>query len=169
LKNGEHISQCSTNVNTNGYIHNIVYSSNHASRTFKFINTSSLQECEFVLKDVKSLKALPSNSTNIMCMSINDKYIKRPNCLSNVFLIEIVVDHDIINVNKKKHKSHIIHYVHYNEHHDPNFFYKKILLLFIPSFDNEDTFKGHHCTWHKAYNMHGKKKCVKNICILFPQ
>ncbi len=49
----------------------------HASITFKFINTSPLQECAFVLKDVKSLKALPSNSTNIMCPSIIDKYIKK--------------------------------------------------------------------------------------------
>jgi hypothetical protein len=22
---------------------------------------------------------------------------------------------------------------------------------------NEDTFKGHHCTWHNAYNMHEKE------------
>jgi hypothetical protein len=121
-----------------------------------------------VLKDVKPLKALPSNSTNIMHMSINDKYIKRPNCLSNVFLIGIVVDHDIINVNKKKHKSHIIHYVHYNEHHDPNFFNKKTLILFIPFSDDGDTFKGHHCAWHNAYNMHEKYifLCKKKLYIV---
>ncbi len=33
----------------------------HAFRTFKFINTFPLQERAFVLKDVKSLKKLPSN------------------------------------------------------------------------------------------------------------
>jgi hypothetical protein len=55
------------------------------------------------------------------------------------------------------HKYHIIHYVHYNEHHDPNCFYRNLLLLFIPFSDNEDTFKGHHYTWHNAYNMHEKK------------
>jgi hypothetical protein len=81
-----------------------------------------LQECAFVLKDVKSLKNLPSNSTDIMCPSIIDKYMKRPNSLSNFSLIEFVVDHDVVNVNKKKHKSHIICYVHYNEHCDPNCF-----------------------------------------------
>jgi hypothetical protein len=91
----------------------------HASRTFKFINTSLLQEHAFVLKDVKSLKNLPSNFTNIMCPSIIDKYIKRPNSLFNVSLIEFVVDHDVVNVNKKRHISHIICYVHYNEHCDP--------------------------------------------------
>jgi hypothetical protein len=91
----------------------------HASRTFKFINTSPLQECAFVLKDVKSLKQLPSNSTNIMCLSIIDKYIERFNYLSNVSLIEFVANHDMININKKRHKYHIIRYVHYNEHHDP--------------------------------------------------
>jgi hypothetical protein len=75
----------------------------HASITFKFINTSPLQECAFVLKDVKSLKALPSNPPNIMCPSIIDKYIKRHNSLSNVSLIEFVVKHDMVNVNKKRH------------------------------------------------------------------
>jgi hypothetical protein len=96
----------------------------HVSRTFKFINTSSLQEREFVLKDVKSLKALPSNSTYIMCLSIIDKYTKMFNYLSNVSLIDFFVDHDMINVKKKRHKSHIIHYVHdYNEHCDLKKFY----------------------------------------------
>jgi hypothetical protein len=84
-----------------------------------------LQECAFVLKDVKSLKALPSNSTNIMCPSIIDKYIKRHNSLSNVSLIEFVVKHDMVNVNKKRHKYHIIRWVHYNEHHDLICFYKE--------------------------------------------
>jgi hypothetical protein len=45
--------------------------------------------------------------------------------LSNVFLIEFVKDHDMVNVNKKRHKFHIIHYVHYNEHCDPKNFYKE--------------------------------------------
>jgi hypothetical protein len=51
----------------------------HASKTFKFINTSPLQERAFVLKNVASLKTLLMYSTYIMCMSIIDKYIKRPN------------------------------------------------------------------------------------------
>jgi hypothetical protein len=76
----------------------------NASKTFKFINTSPLQECAIVLKDVKSLKKLPSNSTNIVCLSFIDKYKKKLNYLSNVSLIEIVADHDMINVNKKRHK-----------------------------------------------------------------
>ncbi len=103
----------------------------HATRTFKFINTSPLQECTFALKDVKSLKTLPSNSTNIMCSSIIDKYIKRPSYLFNVSFIEFVTNHDMVNVNKKRHKYHIIHYVHYNEHCDSKNFYNEKLLLFI--------------------------------------
>jgi hypothetical protein len=106
----------------------------HATRTFKFINTSPLQECAFALKVVKSLKALPSNSTNIMCPSIIDKYIKRLNFSFNVSFIEFVIDHDMVNVNKERHKSHIICYVHYNEHRDPKTFYNEQLLLFIPFF-----------------------------------
>jgi len=42
----------------------------HASRIFKFINTSPLQERAFVLKNVASLKTFPLDSTNIMCPSI---------------------------------------------------------------------------------------------------
>jgi hypothetical protein len=37
----------------------------HESRTFKFINTSPFQECAFVLGNVKSLKSLPLESTNL--------------------------------------------------------------------------------------------------------
>jgi len=43
----------------------------HASRTFKFIDTSLLEEHAFVLKDVNSLKALPSNIFDKYYMSIN--------------------------------------------------------------------------------------------------
>jgi hypothetical protein len=60
----------------------------HASRTFKFINTSPLQEHAFVLKNVASLKTLPLNSINLMCPSIIDKYIKKPNYLFNISFVE---------------------------------------------------------------------------------
>jgi hypothetical protein len=72
----------------------------HASRTFKFINTSPLQECAFVLKNVASLKTLPLDFTYIMCLSIIDKHIKRPNYLSNNFLIAFVVNYNIVNLRK---------------------------------------------------------------------
>jgi len=51
------------------------------------------------------------------------------NSLFNVFLIEFVVDLDMVNVNKKRQKSHIIHYVHYNEYHDPIFFLWKTIII----------------------------------------
>jgi hypothetical protein len=73
----------------------------HAFRTFKFINTSPLQECAFVLKNVASLNTLALDSTNIMCPSIIDKYIKRPNYLSNISLIEFVANYDVVNLGKK--------------------------------------------------------------------
>ncbi len=76
----------------------------HSSKTFKFINTSPLQERAFVLKNVASLKTLILDSTNIMCPSIIDKYIKRPNYLSNISLIEFVANYDIVNLKKKKEK-----------------------------------------------------------------
>jgi hypothetical protein len=125
----------------------------HASRTFKFINTSPLQEHAIVLKNVTSLKTFPLDSTNIMCSSIIDKYIKKPNYLSNISLIEFVANYDIVNLREKRKKSHIIHYVRYNEHQDPKKYYREQLLLFIPFFDNEHILKGDHSTWSVAYNM----------------
>jgi hypothetical protein len=118
------------------------------------MNTSPLQEHAFVLKNVSSSKTLPLDSTNIMCPSIIDKYIKRPNYSSNISLIEFVANYDIVNLRKKRKKSHIIHYVHYNEHCDLENYYKEQLLLFIPFFDNEHTLKGDHSTWNVAYNIH---------------
>ncbi len=128
LINGEHTFQCSTNSTQLATYIVLSIPLYHASITFNFINTSPLQECAFVLKDVKSLKALPSNSTNIMCPSVIDKYIKMHNSLSNVSLIELVVEHDMVNFNKKRHKYHIIHCVHYNEHCDLIFYYEKNVL-----------------------------------------
>jgi hypothetical protein len=88
----------------------------HAFRNFKFINTFPLQECAFVFENVASLKILPLDSTYFMCLSIIDKYIKRPNYLSNISFIEFFANRNIVILRKKRKKYHIIHYVHYNEH-----------------------------------------------------
>ncbi len=77
----------------------------HASTTFKFINTSPLQEHAFVLKNVESLKTFPSDSTYIMCLLVIDKYIKRHKYLFNISLIEFVANYDIVNLRKKKKKK----------------------------------------------------------------
>jgi hypothetical protein len=77
----------------------------HASTTFRFINTSPLQECAFVLKNVASLNTHTLDFINIMCSSIIDKYIKRPNYLSNISFIEFVANYDIVNLRKKKEKT----------------------------------------------------------------
>jgi hypothetical protein len=91
---------------------------------------------------------------NIMCLSIIDKYIKRPNYLSNISLIEFVTNYDIVNLRKKRKKSHIICRMHYNEHQDQENYYRKLLLLFIPFFDTKHTFKSDHSTWNTTYNTH---------------
>jgi hypothetical protein len=106
------------------------------------------------LKNVASLKTLPLDSTNIMCPSIINKYIKRPNYLSNISLIEFVANYDIVNLRGKRKKNHTICYVHYNEHQNQKKYCRKQLLLFIPFFDNEHTFKNEHSTWNATYNMH---------------
>ncbi len=60
-----------------------------------------------------------------MCLSIIDKYIRRLNYLSNIFVIEFVVNYNSVNLRKKRKISHIIFYVHYNEHQDLENYYKK--------------------------------------------
>jgi len=135
-----------------------------AFKTFEIINTFLLQEHAFVLKDVKSLKSLPSNPTNTMSQSIIDKYIKRPNSLFNLFLLlNFFANHDMVNVNKKRYKSHIIFYVLYNEHHDLIFYLliEKKIIIYLFIFCNHNIIKGHHSTWHNVYNMHEKKSLVK--------
>jgi hypothetical protein len=81
----------------------------HAFRILKFINTSPLQECAFVLKNVELLKTLPLDFTNIMCLSTIDKYVKRNNFLFNISLIEFVVDCDTMDDTKKTKKN--IYYI----------------------------------------------------------
>jgi hypothetical protein len=44
--------------------------------------------------------------------------------------------------------------VHYTKHQNPKNYYREQLILFIPFFDNEHTFKGGCSTWNAAYNMH---------------
>jgi hypothetical protein len=90
----------------------------HASITFKFIDTSPLQECAFVLKNVASLKTFPLDSTNIMCPSIIDKYTKRPNYLSNISLIEFFANYDIVNLRGKRGKNSYNCNVHYENNNN---------------------------------------------------
>ncbi len=58
------------------------------------------------IKNVASLKTFPLDFTYIMCLSIIDKYIKRPNHLSDISLIEFVANYDIVNFNKKGKNSY---------------------------------------------------------------
>jgi hypothetical protein len=94
------------------------------------------------------------DSTNIMCSSIIDKYIKRLNYLFNISLIEFVANYDIVNLRKKREKNNIICYMHYNEHWDPKNNNRVKLLLFIPFFDIEHTLKSDHSIWNVAYIIH---------------
>jgi len=53
-------------------------------------------------KNVALIKTFFSDSTNILCPSIIDNYIKRPNYLSNISFIEFVANYDIVNLREKK-------------------------------------------------------------------
>jgi len=46
----------------------------YSFRTFQFINTSPFEEHVFMLKSQVTLNKLEPNSTDIMCLSIIDKY-----------------------------------------------------------------------------------------------
>ncbi len=100
--------KCLTNVSTITCIYHVVYTIDHAIRTFEFINTSPLQERAFVLQNVASLKTFPLDFTNIMCLSTIDKYIKIPTYLSNISLIEFVTNYASVNLRAKRNFFHII-------------------------------------------------------------
>jgi hypothetical protein len=51
----------------------------HSFRTFQFLNISPFEEHDFVLKSQVTLNELEPNSTDIMCLSIIDKYM---NCFN---------------------------------------------------------------------------------------
>jgi hypothetical protein len=104
----------------------------HAFKIFKLIYTSTLQERVFVLKNVELLKTLPLDSTNIMCPSIIDKYVKRNNFLFNISLIEFVVDRDTMDDTKRTKKSYNT-FVHYNKHCDTrrNVFHCNLISVII--------------------------------------
>jgi len=63
---------------------------NHSSRECNFINTAPIDECTFILKPTTLLKQIPDNSEDVMCSSIIDYYINRPNAIKHVCLAEFV-------------------------------------------------------------------------------
>lgn len=94
----------------------------HASRSFKFINTSPSQERTFVLKNIKSLKKLSPDSLDVMCKSEINKYIERPKVIHNFNLIEYIADY---NSNKRRKISHVVRYVDYSQHREPKNYYRE--------------------------------------------
>jgi hypothetical protein len=64
---------------------------NHSSQTFQLINTFHFKECAFVLKSQVALNELEPNSIDIMCSSIIDKYINRPNQYESSPLTNLII------------------------------------------------------------------------------
>jgi len=61
---------------------------NHSSRECIFINITPMEECTFILKPSFLLKHEDDNSENVMCSSIIDYYINRPNAIKHICLVE---------------------------------------------------------------------------------
>jgi hypothetical protein len=82
------------------------------------------------------LKSFPLDSTNIM--RPRPLLINMWKGIAIMFFIEFFVDYHTMNIQKKRKKNHIICYVHHNEHCDFEIYYKRWLLLCVPSFNNEN-------------------------------
>jgi hypothetical protein len=78
---------------------------------------------------------------------------KWPQSLCNILLIGFVANHDPKILIKK---IFVNRFAHYYEHCNPKFYYIEILLLHVSLFDNEDTLKCIHSTWHSAYVLQNK-------------
>ncbi len=125
----------------------------HASRTFKFINTSAPQDRAFVLKPQHVLLNLEPESTDIMCKSIIDRYIERPHSLKNVCLAEFVSNYSWSSKKIIKcRKSKIIRFVHFNKYKDVENWAREQLLLYVPFDDAEICLKNNKETWKEAYD-----------------
>lgn len=87
-----------------------------------------LRNEHFFSKNIKSLKELSPDSTDVMCKLEIDKYIERPRVIPNISLIEYVADY---NKKKRRKKSHVVRYVHYNHYWHPKSNYGEQLLIFF--------------------------------------
>jgi hypothetical protein len=150
--------KCPTNVGSIGNLSHLVYSIVSCSRSFAFINTSPLQERAFVLKPQQQLLKLNKESTDVMCKSIVDKYIDRPNGLKNICLAEFVANYNHNrNTISIQNKPKIIRFVHYNQFKDLENWAREQLLLYIPFIGLEESQMHNHDTWKAAYDEQVEK------------
>lgn len=125
----------------------------HCSRSFSFINTSPSHERAFILKPQYQLLKLDKECTEVMCKSIIDKYIDRPDNLENICLAAFVADynHSKNKISIRK-KSKIIRFVHYNKIKDMENWCREQLLLYVPFNKFEESLKIGKETWKEAYD-----------------
>jgi hypothetical protein len=101
---------------------------------------------------------LNKESTDVMCKSIVDKYIDRPNGFKNICLAEFVANY---NHNQNKisiwNKPKIIRFVHYNQFKDLENWARERLLLYIPFIGLEESQKRNQDTWKAAYDERVEK------------
>ena len=128
---------------------------NSSSRECIFVNTSLVDERTFMLKPPILLKQEPDDSEDVMCHSIVDYYIGRPNSISKICLAEFVSNYkkDGRPISKRK-KPNFIRFVKYNKHNDIENFCREKLLLYMPFENCEDTLKQELPTWLSAYTLH---------------
>ena len=61
---------------------------NTSSRNCIFINTSPIEDRAFILKKQKDLEHEPDDSDDILCASIIDYYLHRPEAIDHICLAE---------------------------------------------------------------------------------
>jgi hypothetical protein len=95
------------------FLYHYIY---HSSRTFQFTNTFPFEERTFVLKSQVALNELKPNSTNILCLSIIDKYINDLNQYESLSLAKFSSFYNIKKKISKCCKPNIIRFVNYNKY-----------------------------------------------------
>ncbi|XP_059077054.1 uncharacterized protein LOC131876217 [Cryptomeria japonica] len=130
---------------------------NYSSRKCIFIDTRSDNNRTFILKPVELLNKEPDESENVICNSLIDYYIKRPQAIAHICLAEFVSKY-----NKKgnkinaKTKPNVIRFINFNKHTDLENHCREQLLLYVPFIINEHTLKQNVNTWEDAYLLHEK-------------
>lgn len=133
-----------------------------SSRKCVFINTSSQEECTFILKPKSLLQKESDDSKQIMCQSIIDHYVNRPQNLVPICLSNFASNYKIVKGKPiKQHKASVIRFVKYNKHVDYENYYREKILLYVPFQKNENTIKNEFETIQKAYK-HYKNTIEQN-------
>lgn len=125
---------------------------NYSSRKCVFINTSPIDEHEFVLKRKEDLQKEADDLEDIMCPSMIDYYVLGPIAIELICLAEFAYSYTKKGQKHKKlSRPCFIRSVRYKKYKDIENHCREQLMLYYPYRESETSIKQHHTSWQSAY------------------